>query len=339
MQQEPRQQQQQQQQQRQRQRQRQRDADLVTAQLAWNEQSTALYSNYPLDRAPEARADAARVDEWLHSPEARTLLLCGSRVLVRRSTSTTNPESDGESDGDSGGSGGSGGSDGSGPQLQPVWVSPAAPLAAAADAAIPALFLGLQPGTGAPHFAVSLPRSGPAADAAAAAHGGEWLPARSAGPELAPAQAALVAVASGLAAWHVDAAHCGASGAPTVSVGGGFARKVLQATSAGEGSSQGSNTRRERKLYPRTDPAVITLVTTAGDWALLGAHSTTACTCLHVACASCITQRNIFQPACKMHAGLCRVAALHFMSHARHAVIIHHMQAARLTGQMAVTLH
>lgn len=95
-------------------------------------------------------------------------------------------------------------------------------------------------------------------DALPAAHPGtSWEAARSAGPQMSPGDAALIATAAGLVAWHRDALHSGASGARTVSQQGGWARVC---------SASGS------KAFPRIDPAIITLVT-AGDWALLGRKS------------------------------------------------------------------
>lgn len=65
----------------------------------------------------------------------------------------------------------------------------------------------------------------------------------------------LQAVASGLAQWHLDSLYHGATGSKTVPRNGGFSR---QCPSSG------------RSVYPRIDPAIITLVTAGKDWCLLG---------------------------------------------------------------------
>lgn len=74
---------------------------------------------------------------------------------------------------------------------------------------------------------------------------------------LLPLQTALLlqAVASGLAQWHLDSRYHGATGSMTVPRDGGFSR---QCPSSG------------RSVYPRIDPAIITLVTAGEDWCLLG---------------------------------------------------------------------
>jgi hypothetical protein len=75
------------------------------------------------------------------------------------------------------------------------------------------LLLGLD-AAGAPHFAVAVAKG--AADALAASHAASWLSARVAGPELSRQDAALMAVASGLAVWNLDTQYHGASGAKTL---------------------------------------------------------------------------------------------------------------------------
>ncbi|WIA32279.1 hypothetical protein OEZ86_003125 [Tetradesmus obliquus] len=67
--------------------------------------------------------------------------------------------------------------------------------------------------------------------------------------------AALMAVASGLAVWNLDAQYHGTTGSPTTPRNSGFSRSC---------SSSG------RSLYPRVDPAIITLVTGGAEWCLLG---------------------------------------------------------------------
>ncbi|KAL6757339.1 hypothetical protein V8C86DRAFT_2626918 [Haematococcus lacustris] len=99
------------------------------------------------------------------------------------------------------------------------------------------------------------------------------MSARLAGPDLAPSDAALLAVAAAYAQWHAANRFSAATGAPTTAIAGGAGRRCS--------SSRAS-------VYPRIDPAVIMLVTAeggrqasrgsghkgaaaqAGDWALLG---------------------------------------------------------------------
>ncbi|GLI61824.1 hypothetical protein VaNZ11_004336, partial [Volvox africanus] len=84
--------------------------------------------------------------------------------------------------------------------------------------------------------------------------GSEWRAARVAGPDLAPGDAALLAVASGLMVWHSSNGFSAATGASSSPAPGGFSRRCT----AGGGST-----------YPRIDPAVIMLVSHQG-FALLG---------------------------------------------------------------------
>ncbi|KAJ9507122.1 hypothetical protein QJQ45_004727 [Haematococcus lacustris] len=182
------------------------------------------------------------------------------------------------------------------PKLRPVLLRPAAAAAAAltAPGATPT-FLG-KDAAGVPYFALEL------ADAQAAlnhlpqfqlppqqphqAPQPPQLPqlpqqateqqaaqAHTAGPNLAPSDAALLAVAAAYAQWHAANCFSAATGAPTTAIAGGAGRRCS--------SSRAS-------VYPRIDPAVIMLVTAeggrqasrgsghkgaaalAGDWALLG---------------------------------------------------------------------
>jgi NAD+ diphosphatase len=120
------------------------------------------------------------------------------------------------------------------------------------DPTVDPLFLGCHPETDTPHFAIQVT---PGAETLLAAEDGcTWLPARTAGPSLSPQDAALMAVASGLATWNLSAQYHGTSGAKTLGANGGFSRVCPET---------------KRSIYPRLDPAIITLVTT-GDWCLLG---------------------------------------------------------------------
>lgn len=88
-----------------------------------------------------------------------------------------------------------------------------------------------------------------------AAGGEDWTPLRPVLQLLEPGDAALAVHAIGLAEWHHAVRHCPRCGADLVAVQSGH---VLQCTGCG------------RQQFPRTDPAVIMIVTDAEDRALLG---------------------------------------------------------------------
>eukprot|EP00878_Enallax_costatus_P032153 GHUV01035263.1.p1 GENE.GHUV01035263.1~~GHUV01035263.1.p1 ORF type:complete len:396 (+),score=114.99 GHUV01035263.1:194-1381(+) len=228
------------------------------------EQSTLYYSNYPLDRAAEFRKDEAQVLSWFNAPDARVTPVNGSRILVREQKLPFTETADNNSNtSDSGSSWYAGMSEGTANPssnsssrravLQPVWVSPASDLGVAVNQDVPPLFLGLDPDTRSPHFAVQIAAS--AAEGLASSFGASYVDARTAGPEMSRTDAALMAVASGLAQWHLDSQYHGATGSKTTPRDGGHSRQC---------SSSG------RVLYPRIDPAIITLVTAGSDWCLLG---------------------------------------------------------------------
>jgi NAD+ diphosphatase len=110
------------------------------------------------------------------------------------------------------------------------------------------------------HFAVELSHI----DDPIAAHGlddagvggGEFVDLRNTGGLLDPRSGALLAYARGLMFWHKRHRHCGACGHPTHSTVGGHVRVCANADCA-------------LQHFPRTDPAVIMLVTD-GDRCLLG---------------------------------------------------------------------
>jgi NAD+ diphosphatase len=127
-----------------------------------------------------------------------------------------------------------------------------------ADEAAPLLeggavvFLGMA--SGAAHFAVEVEREDPAEMAAAA--GAEFQELRRHGLLLEPREAGMLALARGILHWHARHRFCGACGAPTEARDAGHVRAC---TSAACGALH----------FPRTDPAVIVLVT-HGERALLG---------------------------------------------------------------------
>lgn len=105
------------------------------------------------------------------------------------------------------------------------------------------VFLGEQHGV--PHFAVLLEE--PLEDS--------WANLRVVGPSLSTEDASLVVHALALAEWHRSHKFCGACGSPLSVAAAGH---VLTCTGCG------------RQHFPRTDPAVIMLVTDEEDRALLG---------------------------------------------------------------------
>jgi NAD+ diphosphatase len=122
-------------------------------------------------------------------------------------------------------------------------------LALLAPAAAPAgerFFLGADP-DGVAFFAVVL--------AAVPADGPRFAGVREVGTLLSERDAGLMVHAVGLAGWHRTHRYCGRCGQPTVTGAAGHVR-----TCTGCGAEH----------YPRTDPAVIMLVTDADDRALLG---------------------------------------------------------------------
>jgi NAD+ diphosphatase len=96
------------------------------------------------------------------------------------------------------------------------------------------------------HFMVLLPSSFHAPD--------DWAMLRTVGPRLSRTDAGLVVQAQALGEWHRAHRHCPRCGGALAVAGGGY---VLECTQCG------------RHQFPRTDPAVIMLVTD-GDRALLG---------------------------------------------------------------------
>ena len=91
-------------------------------------------------------------------------------------------------------------------------------------------------------------------DAGALGAGARLVELRSVGPVLSAAEASLAAYARALAHWHGRHRFCGACGAPTRVVDAGHARRCTACA---------------LDLFPRTDPAVIVLVT-KGERCILG---------------------------------------------------------------------
>lgn len=106
-------------------------------------------------------------------------------------------------------------------------------------------------------LAVDLPAAAPPADALASA--GEFRDLRELAALLPDREAALLGQARALTYWHRRHRFCGSCGSPTRSAEAGHVR-VCTAAACGE------------QHFPRTDPAVIVLVT-SGDRCLLGRQS------------------------------------------------------------------
>jgi NAD+ diphosphatase len=83
---------------------------------------------------------------------------------------------------------------------------------------------------------------------AVAPAGAAFRELRSVGALMAASEAALLACARGLMHWHRASRFCGACGAPTLARDGGHARRCADAKCG-------------REHFPRTDPAVIMLLT------------------------------------------------------------------------------
>jgi NAD+ diphosphatase len=98
--------------------------------------------------------------------------------------------------------------------------------------------------------------NGPALDGAAA--GATFLDLRLIGPKLARHEGGLLAYARGMLTWHRRHRFCGQCGAPTRATEGGHVRVCTAAAC-------------KLEQFPRTDPAVIMLVT-HGDACLLGSN-------------------------------------------------------------------
>lgn len=135
------------------------------------------------------------------------------------------------------------------------WLTPeqAAPLLGAGTL----VFLGMH--GGAAHFAVEVAREDPA-DAAGLVGEGEFEELRRNAELLDPREAGMLALARGIMHWHARHRFCGVCGEPTEPRDAGHVRAC---TAGACGALH----------FPRTDPAVIVLVT-RGDRCLLGRQAT-----------------------------------------------------------------
>jgi NAD+ diphosphatase len=109
----------------------------------------------------------------------------------------------------------------------------------------PRRFLGLVDGV--PYFAVRAERDD-----------GDWVTLRELGPLADDVQAGLLTSAIALEQWHQRHTHCPLCGTPTVEAHAGWTR-----TCPKDGSEH----------FPRTDPAIITVIHDGGDRCLLGRNA------------------------------------------------------------------
>lgn len=220
------------------------------------------YADYPIDRAAELRTDAKALAALFDAPQSRLLPVLAptadsaARVLVVQQQQER--------------------------PLAPAWVRPASAVSlclADGGGLAGCMFLGLN-ADGAGVFAGRVRPDGAdsvvaAAAAASSSSSPQWAAARTAGPDMSPGDAALVATAAGLASWHASAQFDGSTGLPTKPRRAGHSRGVgpeAAAAAASLSSSSSSPSRPPRALYPRVDPATIMLVK-QGAWALLGRKS------------------------------------------------------------------
>ncbi len=129
------------------------------------------------------------------------------------------------------------------------------------DAASMVAFLGLNESIAV--FAADLSAMNEAAAVEIAGGGGEFIDIRTIGWLLPHCDAGVMAYARGIAYWHRMHGFCGLCGAPTVSDHAGHMRRCTDEACG-------------RQTFPRTDPAVIMLVTRdddAGPQCLLGRHA------------------------------------------------------------------
>jgi NAD+ diphosphatase len=181
------------------------------------------YTGAPLDRAEPLRGDAEALARRRAEPASRVVPVWRNRVVVDDADPAV------------------------GPRLRAVagdW-RPSDPALAPEET----VFLGLDAG-GAAWFGVQLPPGAAVEDEDRGPDigvPGRFVPLRTLGPALPPDEAAILAQAVGVLAWHRRHRFCAACGAPTAAADGGWRRRCVdEACGAGH--------------FPRTDPAVIMLV-------------------------------------------------------------------------------
>nr|WP_246423472.1 NAD(+) diphosphatase [Roseospira goensis] len=180
------------------------------------------YTGAPLDRAEPLRSDPAALAGRAGDPASRRVLLWRNRVLVDTRGGRSAPRAR-VAGGD--------------------WRPDDAALTPEEE-----VFLGLD-GDGAAWFGVQLPAGAGEDDERGpeTGLGGRFLPLRTVGPALPAAEAAILAQALGVLAWHRRHRFCAACGAPSRPEEGGWRRRCTDPACGAQ-------------HFPRTDPAVIMLV-------------------------------------------------------------------------------
>lgn len=209
------------------------------------------FSELPLDRAAVLRSQPAELQRLLDSPDALVLPLHRGRALagpVLAASAAASLALKLESGAElplaahSFAPAGAATAEGVPPKWLPLVLAPAgsgadpwSELRTSMNASMGFTFLGLALPDGRAVFAYELAQPAsvmPAGDvsgsgaaqpaaaaAAAAAEACQWAEVRSAGQGMAGPDAAVLALATGLARWHASAAFCARTGAPTVRVG------------------------------------------------------------------------------------------------------------------------
>ena len=193
-------------------------------------------SGVPLDRVAERRTDAAWVAAAFAEPTTRVVPVCEGRVLV---TTAADPDAP----------------DRGVTRMRAISVATFGPLAEAiGDAgAWTSVLLGVRDRV--TYAAVEVPASDADAIIARAGDGAAWTELRPAALTLPANDAALVAYARAMIWWHGRHRFCGVCGAPTMIEDAGHVRACPQCAA---------------RHFPRTDPAVIVLITHRPDGADAG---------------------------------------------------------------------
>jgi NAD+ diphosphatase len=226
------------------------------------------FTGSPLDRADQLRRDDTALERLRRDPAARFLALVDLRPIVSTGDAAESSDASGgdavaaktaisEKAASGNAASGKAGPERVGPGGTRPAAAPADPAvallwltAAEIPADAPWIFLGLQDDQ--PRFAVSV--------AEGAVTRGTPIEVRAAAALVSDGDAAILAQARSLFAWHQRHAHCAVCGAPTRVAKGGYMRQCESDTCRSE-------------HFPRTDPVVIMLVIDrARDRCVLGRH-------------------------------------------------------------------
>ena len=226
------------------------------------------FDRFPLDRAGDRRHDSRLMEEMTDSADSLVVVFVDGRPVVgprgsaavrtfaRAKGGDSDHDGDGNGDSDHDGDGVDTlvDSEGDVVTLMP-WVIPMGELKALAGTPGPGMVVFLGMCRDGPVFAANVRLEDIDEVRVLQEHGLETADARRVGPKLAAEDASVLANASGMLAWHRNAAFDPRTGkAASEIVLGGHGRRV-----PGE----------QRALYPRVDPAVIVSVE-HGEWLLLG---------------------------------------------------------------------